>query len=131
LRGDMVSSVREDGSLSLIDGANGHGVIYAQATDVISLPALPPGVTAWAVDTRASYQRLPIEATLDGPEPGSWRAPHVSDWAVALEAAPRRRRRRHGSAPEPAAQVGHLGKAQDAACQCVGDADADSTQRPP
>lgn len=89
LRGDMVSSVREDGSLSLIDGANGHGVIYAQATDVISLPALPPGVTAWAVDTRASYQRLPIEATLDGPEPGSWRAPHVSDWAVALEAAPR------------------------------------------
>lgn len=89
LRGELVSAAREDGSLSLMSTAGGSGVVYREATDSIGLPALAPGVVAWAVDTRAPYQRLnvPVPTQESGADTPAfdWRAPHVSDWAVAFE----------------------------------------------
>ena len=76
-----------------MDPTNDTGVIYAEATDLISLPALAEGVTAWAVDTRRTYQRLPVTIPPTGSSAGTvafaWQAPNVSDWAVALEVLPR------------------------------------------
>ena len=93
LQGDLVSSVRADGSLALIDEADGTGVVYAEGTDLVSLPVVKEGVTAWAVDTRAAFQRLPVTGAAADPGASGagrvWQAPYASDWAVALEAPSR------------------------------------------
>jgi len=93
LTGNLVSSANADGSLSLMNAAGDSGVVYAEATDVISLPPLPTGATTWAVDTLAEYERLPVTIPTPGPggssAPFAWHAPYVSDWALAIQPPPR------------------------------------------
>lgn len=97
LEAGLTASAAADGSLRLLSTAGDRGVIYAEATDVVAVPALPPGASVSAVDTLVAYRSVPV--TVPAPAPGLgaseagagflWRAPHVSDWALAIEAPPR------------------------------------------
>jgi hypothetical protein len=93
LDGELRSSVQADGSLRLVSAAGDRGVIYAEAADTIAVPALPPGTSVSAVDTLVAYTSVPVTLSEPGPgepsAPFAWRAPHRSDWALALDAPPR------------------------------------------
>ena len=59
-------------------------IAFCEDTDRIAL-RLPPSArsrAAIAVDTRAPYREIDI-GTLGAPET-SWKAPRVSDWAIAV-----------------------------------------------
>lgn len=85
--GDESSTARQDGSLALLTEDGERGVVYAVDSDVVTLPPIPQGASVWTVDTLLEYAELDVTAAIDGASP-TWRAPYVSDWAVAFGPRP-------------------------------------------
>ncbi len=79
LPADGASSRLPGGELALVAAGGRSGVVYAEDAGAVSLAALPAGAAAVAVDARAPYAELPVDASA-----GVWQAPHASDWAVAF-----------------------------------------------
>jgi len=85
--GDGSSAAREDGSLVLLSADGDRAVVYAVDSDVVVLPPIPHGASVWAVDTLLEYAELDVTPAGDGAG-ATWRAPYVSDWAVAVGPRP-------------------------------------------
>ncbi len=75
-----------DGTIALHSSDGRRTVLYAEATDRITLDLAPSADarTAIAVDTRAPYVEIELRAL--GAEGDHWRAPYASDWAIAIGA---------------------------------------------
>lgn len=85
--GEGSSAAREDGSLVLLSADGDRAVVYAVDSDVVVLPPIPHGASVWAVDTLLEYAELDVTPAGDGAG-ATWRAPYVSDWAVAVGPRP-------------------------------------------
>jgi hypothetical protein len=91
---DLEPSRADDGTLWFVAPDGSRGVAYAEDTDVLTLPPVPEGAVVVAVDARGgAYEELVVSpdageaAPPTGGEPWRWRAPHASDWAVAIGTA--------------------------------------------
>ena len=81
LRGMRGEYVGPELRLSIPDGS--RAVIYREDTDRVRFNA-PNGAPVVAVDARRPYEELRLTDLAPGPDgSATWRAPRVSDWAVA------------------------------------------------
>lgn len=70
------------GELVLVSAEAGRGVLYAEQAGSVSLSEVPDHSVVVAVDARKGYEELQVDAAQ-----GVWRAPAVSDWALAFAPA--------------------------------------------
>jgi hypothetical protein len=95
-RGRLLMEMRRDNDMTdgvcLRDPSGTHWLVYREDVDSVrlDLSGMPEAQVAVAVDTKKPYKEVDLGQLR--PEQQNWKAPYVSDWAIAIGEFPERAR---------------------------------------
>jgi hypothetical protein len=95
-RGRLLMEMRRDNDMTdgvcLRDPSGTHWLVYREDVDSVrlDLSGMPEAQVAVAVDTKKPYKEVDLGQLR--PEQQNWKAPYVSDWAIAIGEFPARAR---------------------------------------